>query len=564
MKLTIGKKLLGAFLVIAILLGITSLISLNYLNKINKADADLINRRAVILSNAQGIQLEATKQASGIHGYLVSKESAFKDQVQSAHIQLSAYVIQTLMLAHRAEDQQRLKNLDELNKQYKAKADQLFLMVQNNENAAKFLNYYQIEVQPLGDKLLPLADDIASGQKQLMKEGSANSASTVDTAIKVVTALSAIAFVLAILIGYFASRAISKPIVAMESVAGRIATGDLSADNIRVRSTDEIGALATSFNQMKSNLRDLIQQVTVSAQQVATSSEELTANAEQTSQASTLITETIQEVVMSSEKQALSVEDSVRAMNEMSSGVQQIAANAQMASSVSMQAAHKTVEGNEAIQSAQTQMSAIESSFGVVAGEVQQMGNLSGEIGQIINAITDIAYRTNLLALNAAIEAARAGEHGRGFAVVAGEIRKLAEQSSRSAEQVTELIDQIRGSIDKAVQSVATGTTDIHTGTQVVHTAGSTFEEIKAFVNQVASQVQEVSAASQQMSASAEQVVHAFDVIVEGSRTVASGSQNVSATTEEQLASMEEITSSASSLSKMSEELQALVGKFKV
>ncbi|MFP3391613.1 methyl-accepting chemotaxis protein [Brevibacillus sp. SIMBA_076] len=163
--------------------------------------------------------------------------------------------------------------------------------------------------------------------------------------------------------------------------------------------------------------------------------------------------------------------------------------------------------------------------------------------------------------LNAAIEAARAGEQGRGFAVVADEVRKLAEQSTQSAEKIAHLVSTIKNHTHKVVESMEMGVKEVDSGIQV---AGQLFEQIKSDIDAVSGQVQEISAASQQISASTEQVVHAIEEISQGSKVVAAESQNVSASAEEQLAAIEEIASSASSLTKMAEELQHVVGKFKV
>ncbi|MCY9666288.1 methyl-accepting chemotaxis protein [Paenibacillus alginolyticus] len=564
MRLTIGKKLMGAFLIIVILMGISSSISHYYLKQVDDSYTELVGRRSTILANAQTMQLEAAKQSSRLRGYLLTKDPEYKNNLQTSYGSLSKLVSETMTLAYREEDKDKLRKLDELNVQFKQKYDQLLQMVQNGQNSTQVLDFYNNEVLAAGRQLEPAADEIASGQRKLMDEASVSNTEMVNSAIRTVSILSILACVLAILIGYFSSRMISRPIVVMEKFAEKIASGDISIDNIQVKNKDEIGTLAKSFNQMKENLHDLVRQISISAEHVAASSEELTASAEQTSRASESITTTIQGVVVSAERQSYSVEESVRAMNEMSAGVQQIAANTQVASSVSMQAAEKTLEGNKAIQSAEEQMESIHISFNQLAGEVKEMGELSGEIGQIIDVIVSIASQTNLLALNAAIEAARAGEQGRGFAVVAGEVRKLAEQSTQSAEQITQLITHIRNGIEKTIQSMENGTREINEGIRVVHTAGGTFEEIKGFVEHVATQVQEVSAASQQMSASAEQIVHSFEEISEGSQRVTFQSQNVASATEEQLASMEEISSSAASLSQMAEELQTVIGKFKV
>lgn len=373
----------------------------------------------------------------------------------------------------------------------------------------------------------------------------------------------AVALLTGTVIVFFITRSIVTPLHVLADASRKISEGDLRyrAD---IKSKDEFGELGVSFNLMKENLRDIIRQAGYSAEQVAASSEQLTASAEQTSKAAEQIASTIQEVAAGSEQQVRSIDESAKTINEMSAGAQQIAANAQSASSAAMQASEIALEGNQAIQTAVSQMNSISRTVNGLATAVKGLGERSHQIGQIVEVITNIAAQTNLLALNAAIEAARAGEHGRGFSVVADEVRKLAEQSAESAQQIAEMIASIQVETNSAVQTMETATKEVNDGIQVVTRAGESFTEIQRSVNEVASQIEEVSASSEQMSAGTEQVVNAIQVIAEAAESAAAGTQNVSAATEEQTASMEEITASTSALSKMAEELQAIVGRFKV
>jgi len=564
MKLTIGKKLIGSFLLIALLLGVTSGISYYYLTKVDESYSDIVDRRAIILANAQKIQVQAASQSNSLRGYLLTRDTEFLETLRTYHENLNDLINQTLPLVTRADHKEKLKELEKLNREFKQKYDQVIQMAQNNQDQKEILQFLENEVLPAGRIIGPSADVIAFDQQKIMEEESKANSERVHIAVANVAIISSTAFILAILIGFFISRHISKPLVSMAKVAEQIASGDLTADDIHVKNRDEIGDLAKSFSQMAFNLRNLIRQVSVSAEQVAAASEELTASAEQTTQATENITNIIQEVAAGSEQQNQSIEESLQAMNEMSSGVQQIAANAQMTSSLSAQASEKALEGNQAIQAAEQQMDSIHLTIDQLADAVKGMGERSNEIEQIVETISAIAAQTNLLALNAAIEAARAGEHGRGFAVVADEVRKLAEQSAQSSQQIAQLIANIQMDTNKAVQSMEAGTKEVVEGIQLVHTAGKLFEEIKNYVDRVAGQIEEVSAASEQMSAGTEQVVRSVDLIAELSQTVVSGTQNVSASAQEQLASMEEIASSATSLSKMAGALQQVVGKFRV
>jgi methyl-accepting chemotaxis protein len=372
-----------------------------------------------------------------------------------------------------------------------------------------------------------------------------------------------ITLAIAVVVGYYFSSRITKPIVELTALAKVAANGDLTRQ-ASIKDKNEIGQLANSFNTMVQNLRQIIQQVGSSSENVAASSEQLTASAAQTTKATEQVAHITEEVAAGTEKQVETLQESSRSVHQISTDIQQIAVNAQGVSSMAIQASDKTEQGNMAIQAAIEQMNSINQTVNGLAKEIRELGQRSREIGQIVETITGIASQTNLLALNAAIEAAQAGEHGRGFSVVAAEVRKLAEQSSISAQNITQLINVMQAQTNSAVQSMDAGIQVVARGLNSVNTAGEAFTQIEQSIHEVTSQIQEVSVSSQQISANTVQVVKSFETVLEVSNMTASGTQNVSAAAEEQLATMEEIASSAAVLSKMADELQSLVAKFKV
>ncbi|WP_128100620.1 methyl-accepting chemotaxis protein [Paenibacillus sp. DCT19] len=391
-----------------------------------------------------------------------------------------------------------------------------------------------------------------------------SSVESAERAFLIIVVLSITAILLALFIAFFISIIISRPIQKMNAAAMLIANGDLTGERIVLKNKDELGTLAESFNVMTGNLRNMIQSVSMTSQQVAASSEELLASAEQNTSASKQISETVEELAVGTSDQVSIVKRSSQAMSEMALGSEQIAELAQSVSVSAVDAANQSSEGNMIIKQAVEQMGSVRNSIASLSSLVTGLGERSTEIGNITEVINNIARQTNLLALNAAIEAARAGEHGKGFAVVAGEVRKLAEESSISAQRITDLVQLIQNDTGHAVEAVKVNSSETEAGIEMVTAAGQAFEQISDAVNKVAGEIQEVSAGSEEMSASTNEVVGYVDQISNIAEEAAGGAHNVSAATEEQLASMEEIASSASSLSQMAEELQEQINKFKV
>ncbi|UHA75084.1 methyl-accepting chemotaxis protein [Paenibacillus sp. 481] len=367
-----------------------------------------------------------------------------------------------------------------------------------------------------------------------------------------------------IALAYFIAQQITRPIIAVSNAAELISQGNLSLDELPVKSQDEVGRLTTAVNTMIRTLRSFIVQVNRTAEDVTTSAEELSANADHTSKATEHIAVSIQEVADGTEKQVKNVEESVRSIRDVAEGVQQIAANAQGVANSAMSASESAEIGNRAIQSVERQMESIHTTVNTINETVKRLGQRSATIDNIVQVISGIAGQTNLLALNAAIEAARAGEHGRGFAVVAGEVRKLSEQSGESTKQIAELLAAIQKETAEAIESMERGTQEVAVGIEVVNQAGESFNEIMNAVQSVASQIQEVTSYLVQMNTSTDYAVSQVHVITQVAEQSAEGTQSVSAATEEQLAAMEQVSSSATSLAKMAEDLQLHVRQFKV
>ena len=369
---------------------------------------------------------------------------------------------------------------------------------------------------------------------------------------------------IALLIGQYLSRNMSRPAKAVSKAAAAIAAGDLSEPDIIIHSTDEIADLARSFNTMKNELRKIMETVAVSAGQVTDAASGLTSSAEQSAQASEQGAQSITNVAQSAAAQLTAIDKAADIVQNLSAGLEEASASVNEANERASQAARSASEGGSAVSKAVKQMESIQQRVAFSAGVINKLGKSSQEIGQIVDTISGIAAQTNLLALNAAIEAARAGEQGRGFAVVAEEVRTLAEQSQTAAKNITDLITQIQTDTDRAVTSMAEGKNEVGIGVEVVNSTGEAFKKIETIVFHVADQMKEMSTVIEHMADGSQQIVVAVNDIDNQSKNVSAEAQHVAAITQEQSASAEEIVSASQKLTDLAKDMQTTTKKFKL
>jgi methyl-accepting chemotaxis protein len=367
-----------------------------------------------------------------------------------------------------------------------------------------------------------------------------------------------------IIIALTIARNTTRPIIEVVHKLEELSSseGDLTV-RLAVTSKDEVGQLATAFNKMIDSIHILVKNVKLTTIEVASSSEQLSASAEQSTNATNQITLSIQEIASGTERQVNQAEDSAVATHDMTRSIQLIVDSSASVSESSLAASQVAEDGNKAVLKSIEQMKSIQKTVDIAGSKVKELDLLSTGIDQILDVITTIANQTNLLALNAAIEAARAGEAGKGFSVVADEVRKLAEESKDSATEITHLIKEIQSNTTDAVEYMCKGTNEVQIGILLVNEAGKAFERIASSVQDVTKQIQDVSLASRQLSAGTEKIASSIENLAEISKDSSAASQTVAASSEEQLASIEEIASTAEILSTTAEQLQNLVNRLK-
>jgi len=323
------------------------------------------------------------------------------------------------------------------------------------------------------------------------------------------------------IIALFMRRVVLRPLEELSGSILQVAGGDLTV-RAEIRSDDEIGRLAETFNAMTTELNQAIQTVEQASEQVASGSLELASSAEQ-------MVHTVEETAKVGEVLQEAGRSVLGALKNLMRNVEHLSEHTLRTGEETVVVVRATEQGSRAGQSATRGMTEIQ--------------DATCRIDPALRVHQEIARQTNLLSLNAAIEAAKAGSQGKGFAVVAEEIRKLAERSGHAAKEIEEIILRTQEAVSSGVQSV---------GTTLAH-----LEDVKERISVVSQRIQDMEALSRDQAQTGTDVRRLMD------QTTGRLDQNAAAT--HQLdAAVHEITRTAEDLSRVAERLKVLVNRFKL
>jgi methyl-accepting chemotaxis protein len=386
-------------------------------------------------------------------------------------------------------------------------------------NSQQALTVLMEQAKPLFIDWPAAINKLIDREEAMNQAQSAQARAIADNFLRVMLLLCGAAMVIAVVVAWWITRGITRPLAHAGEVMAAVADGDLTR-RIEVTTRDEVGDLGRSMNRALSTIGEVMTEFSASASRLDTTSERIGALS--------------QRIAGEAQESSAQAETAAVAAGEVSRNVQAMAAGSEQMSASIGQIAQNASEAATVAGQAVTGMDA-------TTATVSRLGESSRTIGDVVKVISSIAEQTNLLALNATIEAARAGEAGKGFAVVANEVKDLSQETARATDDIARRVEAIQDDTTSAVTAIG---------------------QVSSIIGQMDSYQQTIASAVEEQTATTTEMNRSVAEAASSSGQIADSISEVAGVARETAGAVQESQQAADELAAESVRLEALVGKF--
>ncbi|MER1985835.1 MAG: methyl-accepting chemotaxis protein [Solibacillus sp.] len=559
--MSISKKLSFIFGVLLFLIMCISVYSYVQLSTVNKTYTKMIDVDLEGVYVTSELQNNISKFSIYIRQYALDPTAENLKLIRGSEQIIDELILQLDDIATSDVIKERVALLKSTHDQMDEAANQTIVAIQA-QDTDKMRELLSGEFRETNIQFSLVVVDILNIVKERFDRSAVDTNQDVTKTTVTLIIISIISILVTCSIIYLIHKIISSPLKKVVSAANQIAGGDLAVGDIVIRTKDEMGQLAGSFNAMKKSLNEVLSICQENTLDLSAVAQQLNASTNIVANSSNRVAENVEQISINTNNASVSSIETVDAMEQSSLGIKEIVHATQAIHTQARKTSDLAEQGTTKLQLAKNQMGIIYETAKGTSHLVQKLSVQSKEIQHITQIITGITEQTNLLALNASIEAARAGEHGKGFAVVADEVKKLAEQSKSSADLIVNLTDNILKEITNVESSMQHSLSSIDNGATTIDESNELFGEIIEAFEDITNRLTNITVVTEQISSSSIQVTSGANGLNSTLLDLAQKSENITQQVEEQVATIQEIHSVSETISQKSTSLAEVISHF--
>ncbi|WP_339316690.1 methyl-accepting chemotaxis protein [Paenibacillus sp. FSL R10-2734] len=415
----------------------------------------------------------------------------------------------------------------------------------------------------VGEKVLVSHDRLTKSRWYLINITPVSSLEEKAKAIFYITVIIiTVAILFSILIGIFMARRIGRPLKSLSYLMELGASGDLTV-TMDYKTKNEIGKLASGFNEMMSNITTLVNQANKSTQDVLVVSDSLKTSSSLTNQYAKEIAVATAETAEGSSSLVIQAEFGHTLAINIGAAVSDVISVTEEMNLFANRVEYVNEEGAQHLSVLYAKNAKAEEMIGSLVTKVSSLKMNIHSVGRILTLLDSMAKRTTILSLNASIEATRAGVAGKGFMVVADEVRQLALESKNSIEVVHDINTTLLQGIIETEDALSEAYPIFKEQTQSVNEVNIVLSKVQEEMNQFLSEMKLTKHSIELLEESQQKLTEGMSRVKAVAEHSSSASQEVAASTTEQLSISGNLTTLSSELQKVSFSLQETLFNFK-
>lgn len=440
---TFGQKVGSGFVVLIAMAALSGFLSVSSLREVVRVKDEVIDIHARNLVHAGSLNVAIESKSASLRGYLLSQEPVYVERMEAAREEIADRIAFLLSRTATAEDRALLEAVQRAEERHQAAAEKMVATVRAGTEGEELAALFEQEVTGKKDALRKEIGAFVEYEEKVLAEGNHHADERARAVVVQLSALFALSVLLAVGIGFFLTRALSRQI-----------------GNAILHVQSSSSELQTAANQQATGARE----------------------------------------------QSTSMSEIATTISELLATSRQIAESAERVAHISGETVRAAGAGDQTVQNTQDSIGHIRRQVEAIVHHMLDLGKKSQQIGGILEIINELAEQTNILAINASVEAAGAGEAGRRFAVVAEEIRKLADRVGGSTKEIRTLIDEIRAAVNTTVMATEGGSKSVDAGVRQFAEVAAVFQRIIGLVETSTEAAKEIELSTKQQSTAVEQV----------------------------------------------------------